>query len=96
MSMFSYGVDVNTANTETFAVQSKTSCSNNFIIGCDLEVYANAEKDAIFSGYNSLNDDIFCQMQLGSATVGAVPSLRFDFYALYDSLLICEKPDSLC
>ena len=89
MSMFSYSASANTANTETFAVQSKTSCSNNFLIGCDLEVYANAEKDAIFSGYNSLNDDIFCQMQFNAGN--AVASLRFDYFALYDSLLICEN-----
>ena len=77
-------------NTETNAVQNKSSCSNNFLMGCDLEVYANAEKDAIFSGYNSLNDDIFCQMIL-AGTGAIVASLRFDFYALYDSLLICEN-----
>ena len=62
MSMFSYNVITNTPNVETNAIQSKTSCSNNFIIGCHMEVYANADKEAIFSGYNSLNDDIFCQM----------------------------------
>lgn len=90
MSMFSYAVTTNTANTETNVIQSKTSASNNFLIGCDLEVYANADKDSIYSGYNSLNDDIFCQMQLGG-TGNAIASLRFDFYALYDSLLVCEN-----
>ena len=90
MNMFSYGVATNTANTETPVLQSKTSASNNFMIGCDLEVYANADKDSIFSGYNSLNDDIFCQMIL-AGTGNNIASLRFDFYALYDSLLICEN-----
>lgn len=90
MNMFSYGVITNTANAETQITQSKTSASNNFIIGCDLEVYANADKDSIFSGYNSLNDDIFCQMIL-NGTGNVVASLRFDFFALYDSLLICEN-----
>ena len=93
MSMFSYSVLTNTANAETNALQSKTSASNNFLIGADLEVYANADKDSIFSGYNCLNDDIFCQMQLGG-TGNAIASLRFDFYALYDSLLICENGTS--
>jgi hypothetical protein len=90
MNTFSYGAVTNTVNAETNSLQSKTSCSNNFIIGCDLEVYANADKESIFSGYNSLTDDIFLQVQM--AGVGAnVASLRFDVYALYDSLLICEN-----
>lgn len=90
MNTFSYGAVTNTANAETNAAQSRTSCSNNFIIGCDLEVYANADKESIFSGYNSLTDDIFLQVQM--AGVGAnIASLRFDVYALYDSLIVCEN-----
>ena len=90
MNTFSYGAVTNTANVETHVLQSRTSCSNNFVIGCDLEVYANADKESIFSGYNSLTDDIFLQCQLNG--VGAdVASLRFDVFALYDSLLICEN-----
>ncbi len=55
-----------------------------------MEVYANAEKDSIFSGYNSLNDDIFCQC-IFNGTGANVASMRADFFALYDSLLICEN-----
>jgi len=58
-----------------------------------MEVYANAEKDAIFSGYNSLNDDIFCQCDFGG-TGNNVANMRADFFALYDSLLICENQTS--
>ena len=89
MNMYSYNVKQDSANVETNALFSSTSMSKNFLIGCDLEVYANANKDSIYSGYNSLNDDIFVQMMFdGSATtVGA----RFDFFALYDSLLVCEN-----
>ena len=90
MNSFSYGAVSNTANEETNVLQSRTSCSNNFVIGVDLEVYANADKESIFSGYNSLSDDLFLQVQM--AGVGAaVASLRFDTFALYDSLLICEN-----
>jgi hypothetical protein len=90
MNMYSYNVLTNAANTETLVLAATSAISTNFIMGCDMEVYANAEKDAIFSGYNSLNDDIFCQCQF--AGVGAdVASMRADFYALYDSLVICEN-----
>jgi hypothetical protein len=90
MSMYSYNVKADTANVETHLLYSTTSMSKNFIIGADLEVYANADKDSIFSGYNSLNDDIFIQMMF-DGTAGAAINARFDFFALYDSLLICEN-----
>ena len=91
MSMYSYNVKNDAANVETNLLYSSTSMSKNFIIGADLEVYANANKDSIFSGYNSLNDDTFIQMMFdGTAPAGAIAA-RFDFFALYDSLLICEN-----
>ena len=99
MNMYSYSTHgINAANVETATVFSTTSISNNFMIGVDMEVYANSTKDAIYSGYNSTTDDIFCQMQFGGlANFGnaAIPSLRFDFFALYDSLLICENSTAL-
>ena len=62
------------------------------MIGCDMEVYANAEKESIYSGYNSVNDDIFVQMMFsGVLAAGASIPVRFDFYALYDGLLVCEN-----
>ena len=90
MNMYSYNQKINVANVETPTVISSTSISNNFLVGCDLEVYANAEKESIFSGYNSTTDDIFIQLQFGGLAA-AIPSLRMDFYALYDSLLVCEN-----
>ena len=99
MNMYSYSKNgINAANVETAVTFSTTAMSNNFMIGVDMEVYANAQKDAIYSGYNSTTDDIFCQMQFGGlANWGnaAIPSLRFDFFALYDSLLICENSTAL-
>ena len=90
MNVYSYDKKINVANTETAILMSSTSVSNNFILGCDLEVYANAEKESIFSGYNSTTDDIFIQLQFG-VLAAAVPALRMDFYALYDSLIVCEN-----
>ena len=95
LNMYSYNKTVNVANTENATIMDQSSISNTFILGCDLEVYANAEKDAIFSGYNSTTDDIFIQLQFGGIT-SAIASVRFDFYALYDSLLFCENNTAYC
>jgi hypothetical protein len=95
LNMFSYNKTINAANTETAAIMDQTSISNTFIIGCDLEVYSNADKESIFSGYNSTTDDIFIQLQFGGVA-NAIPSLRFDFFALYDSLLVCENSTAYC
>ena len=77
--MYSYNQKINVANIETPTAISSTSISNNFLVGCDLEVYANAEKESIFSGYNSTTNDIFIQLQFGGLAA-AIPSLRMDFY----------------
>ena len=92
MNMISYNVATPAANTEGATLNS-TSCSSNFSIGIDMETYANADKESIFSGYNTLTDDIYWNLQLdGTAANGLV---RYDFFALYDSLLICENGTAL-
>jgi hypothetical protein len=55
----------------------------------DLENYSSAPKDTIFAGYNSNTDDIFLIMNFagqGNATV-----TRFDTFANFDSVLVCEN-----
>ena len=72
---------------------SATSMSKNFMIGLDLITYANADKNSIYSGFNSLNDDIFAQL-IFENTTGSISTdipVRIDFYALYDSLIVCEN-----
>ena len=88
ISLGDYHVDNPIANTETELVISNTATCGSFIVGMDLETYSNSDKDAIFSGYNTSNDDIFWHMNF-DAQAGAV-SCRFDTYALYDQVLICE------
>jgi len=55
--------------------------SNSFYIGLDLETYSNANKDSIFSGYNSNTDDAWF-----IANYAANQTIRYDAYAMYDSL----------
>ena len=90
MNMYSYNSPVSLADTETYnQVAGTTSLSSNFMIGVDMETYANADKESIFSGYNTNTDDIFWQFQFDGSQ--ATTLVRFDFFALYDSLLICEN-----
>ena len=93
MNNYSYNQTVSSPNTETCQLLNATSVSTNFMIGIDMETYANADKDAIFSGYNSLTDDCYFNLTFdGSQTTTLT---RFDFFALYDSLLICESGTAL-
>ena len=76
------------AVTETAAAMNATSHSNCFALGFDLETYSGADKDKIFTGMNTLNSDIFWNMNFGANTA---VNVRFDFYALYDNVLIFEN-----
>ena len=83
-----YDVEISVANTETTACIQATSSSSSFMIGVDLETYSNADKSAIFAGWNSSNEDIFFQLQFGG--LAAETNIRADTYALYDAVLVCE------
>ena len=93
INMMTYNVLAPVANAETFTAVDETAFSACFMTGCDFEVYANAEKDAIFSGYNTNQDDIYWQYTYTNGNVfgGADVQVRFDHFAMYDSLLICEN-----
>jgi hypothetical protein len=64
--------------------------SGSFYIGIDLENYANAPKDTIFTGYNSNTEDIYCLINYG-AQDGATSNCRFDAFANFDCVVICEN-----
>lgn len=64
------------------------SNSNSFIIGLDMETYSNANKDSIFSGFNSLTDDIYATLNFQDG-LGAVG--RFDAFALFDQVVVFEN-----
>lgn len=63
--------------------------SGSFYIGLDLESYSNADKSAIFAGYNSNTDDIFCNMTF--AAQAANTTVRFDAFAMFDQVLVFEN-----
>lgn len=63
--------------------------SGSFVIGMDLESFANADKSSLFAGYNSNTDDIFCVMNFGPNA--ASPTVRFDAFSLFDSVVVFEN-----
>ena len=78
-----------TANAETSALMNQTTKSDCFALGFDLETYAAADKDRIFAGMNTLNSDIFWNINFG-AQANAL-AVRFDYYGLYDNVLVFEN-----
>jgi hypothetical protein len=78
--------EVNTLGTPTYQVSSTSSGS--FYVGLDLENYSNADKAAIFSGWNSNTDDIYF---IPSFVAPAAITARFDAFALFDTVVVFEN-----
>ena len=92
----SYTQDVPAANAGDINVLFDTNYygvsatnSGSFYVGLDLENYANADKAAIFSGWNSNTDDIYFIGSFNAAA--AVAAARFDAFALFDTVLVFEN-----
>jgi hypothetical protein len=86
----SYTLTNSVANTlalETYNASSTSSGS--FYIGLDLENYAGADKSVCFAGWNSNTDDIYLIMNFAGQT--AATTVRFDAYALFDTVVVCEN-----
>lgn len=85
----SYTLATTPAYTEsTVAGLTSASQSGSFYIGLDTENYAGASKDQIFSGLNTNQDDIFCQLTMTSPTARTT---RFDAFANFDCVIVCEN-----
>jgi hypothetical protein len=82
-----YDVPTSVANTETGSKISASSSSSSFMIGCDFESYAEADKSNIFVGTNTSNDEIYLNLifKAGNSAV------RHDCYALYDQVILAEN-----
>jgi hypothetical protein len=80
-------------NAPVASVDSATSVSSAssgcFYAGIDLESYAGASKDTIFSGYNSNTSDIYWSPTFTAPL--SVPACRFDAFANFDSVIVCEN-----
>ena len=88
---FSYTLQ-NSGNTAALldtATSVSSQYSGSFYIGIDLENYANAPKDQIFTGYNTNTEDIYAMINFGTQTGGN--NVRFDAYCNFDCVVICEN-----
>lgn len=74
----------------TNVYQTSNVNSGSFYVGLDLENYANADKSAIFSGWNSNTDDIYF-VPTFAANNPAIASARFDAFAMFDTVLVFEN-----
>ena len=96
IELASYTQDVPIANAGDSNVlasntyQTSTVNSGSFYVGLDLENYANADKSAIFSGWNSNTDDIFF-VPTFDANNPAIAAARLDAFALFDTVIVFEN-----
>ena len=84
----SYSLAASVATNDSLTNVSSSS-SGSFCIGLDLESYVATNKDTIFAGFNSNTDDIFAILDY--PTRGAALTVRFDAFANYDCVLVCEN-----
>jgi hypothetical protein len=92
----SYTQDVPVANSGDISIALATAYfassainSGSFYVGLDLENYANADKGAIFSGWNSNTDDIYFIPSY--AAQADATTTRFDAFAMFDTVLVFEN-----
>jgi hypothetical protein len=78
------------ANNDTAAGAASNVNSGSFYIGLDMENYTSADRSTVFAGYNSNTDDIYLQANFGGVN-GGVASLRFDSYAMFDSVIVFQN-----
>ena len=87
---YSLITSLNTAALLDTASSVSNQQSGSFYIGIDLENYCNAPKDTIFTGYNSNTEDIYCLINYNTQA-GATSNARFDAFANFDVVVICEN-----
>lgn len=83
---YSQSIPVASVDSATSVSSASSGC---FYVGIDLESYAGASKDTIFSGYNSNTDDIYWSPTFTAPA--AVAACRFDAFANFDSVIVCEN-----
>jgi hypothetical protein len=88
IDFYSFAQDYPLINDDA-ATSVGTVNSGGFFIGLDLENYSGADRSTIFSGWNSNTDDIYFNPNFG--TTDAARTLRFDTFAMFDSVLVCEN-----
>ena len=86
----SYSLSASVATNDS-ATNVSGSSSGAFFIGIDLENYVATDKSSIFAGFNSNTDDIFLTMNYNAVNRGAALTARWDAFANFDCVLVCEN-----
>jgi hypothetical protein len=84
-----YNVIAPVANAETATCAARTSSSDCFYVGLDLESYSNSGMSNVYQGYNSSTDDIFFTPRYKSTAPAVVA--RIDTYAYFDQVVVIEN-----
>jgi hypothetical protein len=82
---------LNTAALLDTATSVSNQQSGSFYIGIDLETYANAPKDQIFTGYNTNTEDIYAMINYNTQAAATATNCRFDAFCNFDCVVICEN-----
>jgi len=86
----SYSMGLSVASNDS-ATNVSSSSSGSFYIGIDLESYVATDKSSIWAGVNTNTDDIYLTMNFRSLNRGAAITPRFDAFANFDCVLVCEN-----
>ena len=88
---YSLITSLNSAALLDTATSVSNQQSGSFYIGIDLENYANAPKDQIFTGYNTNTEDIYAMINYNTQTGATAANCRFDAFCNFDCVVICEN-----
>ena len=91
INWYNYNAISPVPNAETATAGAITARSMCFALGFDLETYASADKDRIFSGMDTRSSDIFWAIDFNATGIGADVVVRFDSYALFDQVLVFQN-----
>lgn len=85
IDIVSYTQNYSIVNTDATLSLGNVS-SGSFMIGLDLESYAQSDKSTIYTGYNTKNDDVILAMTF--VPTAEIASARFDAFVMFDQELM--------
>jgi hypothetical protein len=89
LSIDDYSLNVPVTTGDTLATALPVS-SGSFAIGQSMSVFEGTDSTSYFAGANTNTSDIYLQAQF-AAQANAVASARFDSWAMFDSVLVCQN-----
>lgn len=88
LNSYSANNQLTVANNETKAAVGTATKEQCFMVGFEAETYGNANKDAIYAGFNTLTNDIqFCSTH---AAISADTNVKFTVFTLFDQVMTCQ------